>query len=38
MREQKTATVVVDGKHYRPGQLISVEEMPVKTGTGGWPQ
>lgn len=30
------ATVMVDGKAYRPGQLISVEDVPLRRSAHGW--
>lgn len=36
MSEKADVTIMVDGKHYRPGELISVEWIPSKYTTGGW--
>ena len=36
MSEKGESIVVVDGKEYRPGELISVEWIPSKYTTGGW--
>lgn len=36
MSEKGESIVVVDGKEYRPGELISVEWVPSRYKTGGW--
>lgn len=33
---EQDGTIVVDGQHYRPGQLISVEDLPVRRSAHGW--